>query len=145
MFCSMATLCKKVAFIPRTGAILAAGRLSTLDTDDGSEACHPVRESRPLAGLDHGADILVGLRGLFGHPPHGRAANQNAAPGQFIHHKAAAPALFGRMPAHGAAGAVAGGAERLRLPIICTAEDVGSTAHGAADQYRLADLPIVGG
>ena len=40
---------------------------STLDADHGLQFCHLAREARRVRGIDHGVDILVSTRCLFGH------------------------------------------------------------------------------
>src|SRR5690606_15649156 len=102
---------------------------------------HLSREPSPLGGVDHRGDVLVGAGRLLRDAAKARCAHGDAARLELVDHLAAAPLARSRAPAHGAAGAVAGGAETARFAAVHAGQDPRARAHGTADQHRLSERP----
>src|SRR5512135_373763 len=83
---------------------------STLDADERFHSRHLARQAGKLGGIDHRADILVCTGRFLGHPAHRRAADQDAAPGEFGDQAASFPGTQRLMPAHRAPSPVTCGA-----------------------------------
>src|ERR1700693_417208 len=93
-----------------------------------------------VRGLGDGAHVFIGAGRFLSDAAHGAAANQNTLVRQFLNHLTAAPLAQRLMPAHAPSGAMTGGTECELHAFPCACQNIGSGAHGAADENWLTDF-----
>src|SRR3989338_11379054 len=115
-------------------------RTLPFNADQRFHARDLAREAGVVGRVDHFADILVRAWRFLGNPAHRRAAYQYPVPGEIVHYMPPVPVAQRLMAAHRAPRTVAGGAEGDLHAGFRPGENIGRSAHAAADQHRLAGI-----
>src|SRR5262245_35476081 len=117
-------------------------RTSSLDDADRPHARHLLRQTRVVNDVDDIVHVLVRARLFLGQALLGLSASDDASGLQLLVDATTGGVLDGGGAAHGAAGAVTRGTERLLHAAGLTDQHPASASHVPGNDNRLTNLAI---
>ena len=114
-----------------------AGIRSALDANDWLQPGYFLRQTRPIRGIHHFGNVLVGSQCFLRDAPRRRASNDHASTCQIVNHLPATVVTQRFVATHRAPGAVTRRAKRPLQGFSRSYEHVRRRSHRAANEHRL--------